>query len=218
MKKDTVIHESDGSALKENRALPASPKRNQIMTVGVAGILPHFGATTVSMQIAWFLFYKGKNVAYVEANDTAMLDMLLDTYEGVTEEKNGIIRYARMTMVRRKDIGSVLTGAFDWLVYDCGAVTDEAFDRQGFLEKDVQVICTGSKPLEIKVTAEALADDALRQADFIFRSVAPADRKDVLEKMGKRIGSTFFIGHVPDWFTYSPDDDEIYTQIVPLKA
>ena len=185
------------------------------ITVGVAGACTRIGTTTQAMQIAYYLFYQEKGVAYVEMNGSGFLDSLARRYQDVKRDRNGNYVYNRLTMVKREDLNTVLTPEYEYLVFDYGSVRSKSFDRISFAERNIQVLVAGSSPDEIDYTTAALSDPSFNRCRILFSLVPDDDRKSVEAMMTKRLQDTFFTAYTPDRFLPDGSMDAVYRQILP---
>ncbi len=185
------------------------------VTIGVAGVMGRIGCTTQAIQLALYLFYQGKNAAYVEMNQTGFLKYLEETYEDVQKDANGNLIYERMTFVKKENLQSVLGSDYEYLVFDYGSVTQQDFQKLSYMERNIQVMVAGSKPEELLRTTEVLCDPDCSRCRFIFSFVPRGDTGAVLDLMTDRKKDTYFAGYIPDLFQSRKEMDVIYAQIVP---
>ena len=198
--------------------LRAPQQMKSKLTIGVAGVMPRIGTTTQAIQLAYYLFYKDINVAYVEMNDHGFVELLEKIYSGGKKDSKGNIIYRRLTFVRRDNFSSVLTDDYDALVLDYGNYEEEDFDLRSFSERNIQVFVCGNKPEENPKTIRMLIDTELPYCNYIYSSISESDQDEVLRMMGKRRGSTFFAEYCPDPFEPCRAMNDIYAQIAPQKT
>jgi len=185
------------------------------LTIGVAGVMPRIGTTTQAIQLALYLFYKDRDVAYVEMNNHGFVRLLERIYSGVKKDNRGNVIYRRLTFVPRDNIASVLNDDYDALVFDYGSYDEEDFDLTGFSERNIQVFVCGNKPEENPKTIRMLIDTDLPYCSYIFTSVSLGDQDEALAIMDDRKGSTFFAEYCPDPFETNRPMNGVYKQIVP---
>ena len=201
--------------MNEDILKPGELSTSQKITVGVAGVCTRIGATTQAIQIAEYLFYSGRKVAYVEMNGSGFLDALLRRYQEVTETKDGNLIYNRLTLVKKDNIRTVLGPEYDYLVFDYGSVRNKNFDRLSFAERNIQVLVAGSSPDEIDFTTAALSDPSFNRCRLLFSFVPEDDRQAVESMMSGRKGDTYFTAYTPDRFVSDASMDAVYRQILP---
>ena len=202
--------------LYNEEVIPAgSISSHNKITIGVAGITSHIGTTTQALQLALYLLFDQKSVAYVEMNDTGFIEALEESYQDVHRDSNGNAVYERITLVRREDLSTVMGKGYDYLVFDYGSIRSKKFDPASYCERNVQVLVCGSSPQEYRLTTAALSRKEFRKARLLFNFVPKEDRASVEERMTTRIRDTFFTAYTPDPFISNPDMDNVYHQIIP---
>ena len=205
----------DDNIYNEDIVTPGEMASSQKITVGVAGICQRMGTTTQAVQIALYLFFKGKNVAYVEMNGSGFIDALKETYADTKEDKNGNLVYERLTLVKEGNLRTVTGKEYDCLVFDYGSRKMKTFNQASFSERNVQVLVAGSSPQEIMDTTAALTDKTFERSRILFNLVPETDRGAIEEMMTKRKSDTFFTSYVPDMFVSDKGMDRVYGQIMP---
>lgn len=176
--------------------------------IGVGGAIHRIGTTTQAVQLVKYLLYCGKKACYIEVNSTEYVQALLNTFEvDFHNEKLGKVTFSSVDLYYRQDmIPEVLQMDYEYYVYDFGVFNGKDFNKVSFLEKDIKIMVLGSNPGELDKSTELIDSVFYNDINYIFNFTAPSDREDLIENMGDKGESTYFMGYCPDMFIYVPEE------------
>ena len=161
-------------------------------------------------MITKFLSENGYTACYIENNGHGHMDTL-DGFYNVDQSEESFITLDGIDIFPTFDMGSILQGGYDFLIYDNG-LFDEA-DKQKFLEFDVKIICAGTTSWEAPHINPVFSDIGnYNNIHFIF-SFVPSDlNSEILIFMDKFKDKTYFADYAPiliDGIT----NNKVYKQI-----
>lgn len=193
-------------------------------TIGVAGTIERIGVTTQAIQLCKWLKMKGKNVCYIQMNDSGYVENLKVFYDNViADEIQGCVSYENVEMYYDKArIDEILNRNYDFYVYDYGTMTNEDFQKTSFFEKNYKIVVTGTKPTELRSFHQHMEELYHKHIHYIFSFVAERDRKNVMEMMRGKENSgkdkySYLAGVTLDMFNLNLDNMTNYEKIIPLE-
>lgn len=180
-------------------------------TIAVVGAQNRIGTTTQCFQIVKYLSSKGYKAAYLEFNDSDYLEKMKRLF-GLSENDfsfEGIYIYSK------EQINRVLQ-EFDYIVYDYGSITSQAFNQYSFLERNISIVVCGTKPGEIEYSTQALGlMQKYSNIIYLFNFVAKSDETDIITQMGSH--KTYFSPLIPDTFSVLLAQQKLYDEVLGIK-
>ena len=178
-------------------------------TIAIAGTGPRIGTTTQAMQLMMFLEANGYSAALIESNDEPIISEFI-TEDTVLIDSDHYI-FNNLNFYRNRNAILKAKTEFQYLILDYGDFS-KIPEKTAFLDKDLNIICTGAKPSETKHLAPVfdLNDDSLT---YIFSFIAKNEERDIKEQMVD--SKLFFAPYTPDYFSYS-GQDELYMEILSV--
>lgn len=196
-------YEINGIQEEEPEETECEFKVKEIKSLGICGTLERIGTTTMSLQFVKYLLFRGYTAAYMEVNNNNYVERCKQLYTDVKEHtEEGYITYNNIDMYTDVTLLNDISNKYDYLVYDYGSFTAPEFNKISFLEKDIKIFVTGSKPNEFDKMQPVLQSPAYQDAYYIFNFVPEGDKKDLLEMMCEKAEKTIFGGYCPDPFDY----------------
>ena len=215
---DLSKHQPNDDVFNEDIIIPGKPSNTIKTTIGVAGCMSRIGTTTVAMKMVSYLIYHHKNVAYVEANNSGFIDDLKDVYTDIRPDGMGNSDYGVFKLVKRENIQSVMTDDFDFFVFDYGSCFSPGFDAASFSERNIQVLVTGYKPLELYHLREAMKGPAFRKSYYIFNETPLDDQKNAMKIKTLDSDRIYFMDYQPDYFAQTRTLDPVFGRIINLDG
>lgn len=179
-------------------------------TVAVLGIMQRIGTTTQALRLAKYLNDKGYRTAYIELNGSGYIKRLAETYvDAASDKKIGKVTYKDLDMFYEPSyIPVILRQPYLFYIYDFGDIHElKSREQITWLEKDIKVLVTGTKPNEIEQMQYAVRKVYQQNTKYIFNFCSRAEQQDVLEMMGTRKDVTYFADWAPDPFAAGADCD-----------
>jgi hypothetical protein len=191
----------------------------QTISIGICGSLHRIGTTKQALHITKFLNENGYTACYIENNGHGHMDTL-DGFYNIDKSEASYITIDGIDVFPKFDMGSILQGGYDFLIYDNG-LFDES-DKQKFLEFDVKIICSGTTSWEAPHANTIYSDIGnYNHIHFIF-SFAPIDlRSEILIYMDKFKSKTYFADYAPvivDGVTNSKIYKRIFKEYIHEKS
>jgi hypothetical protein len=172
--------------------------KQDAVTIAVAGCMHRMGTTTFCLQLAKYLSFTGKKVAYLERNDSGYVKSMAETFNCDFDEESsfvslsGIDMYFDLALLKQ-----IKKKNYDFLLYDYGPATDK--NIVSFLEQKEGIIVCGVKGEEMSKTYEILkqfyTNDNLW---YCFNFISPAEYSEIKEMMGRKVDKTMFLGFTPE--------------------
>ncbi len=187
-----------------------------IAFINVAGCQERIGTTTQALQLARFIRSMDYDVAYMEMNDKNYIKNTNLVYSDYEEQDTGIITVQGIDVIPRSKYIDIKKGGsnLDFLIIDHGCVNDKRFDRKEFLHGGIPILVGGIKANELGETENALRDNEMQKAFFVFSFVEDGDNEELLINMGRKKDETFFSPYFPDPFVQMDESKEDYFQQV----
>lgn len=189
-----------------------------VQTVGVVGVLPRIGVTTQALQIIKYLQFHGCRACYIEMNSHQYVEQLLQWMGNAKrEDALGNAVYGNVDLFYDgKKLQNARKQGYEYYVYDYGAYQERGFQKESFLEKDLQVVVCGSSPPELSQTLQVLKNTFYDEARYLFSLTPEADWEDLLAMMEEKAERTYFSTYTPDPFVFS--GAETYQKLLPLEG
>ena len=187
-----------------------------IAFINVAGCIDRIGTTTQAVQLTRFIKSMDYDVAYMEMNDKNYIKNTNSVYSDYEEKDTGIISVQGIDVIPRHKYIDIKKGGsnLDFLIIDHGCVNDKRFDRKEFLHGGIPILVGGIKANELGETENALRDNEMQKAFFVFSFVEEEDNEELLLNMGRKKDETFFSPYFPDPFVQMDESKEDYFQQV----
>lgn len=205
----SVLNETPEAVHEKLNKAPLQIKPNKNIKIGICGAISRIGTTHHSISLAKYLCDNNYKSCYIEANEHNDIKQFADWIDNVTFGKN-YYEYNKMKMYLRTITQSEL-GIKDFYIsiYDFG-VLDET-NSKAFLECDIKIIVTGSKPWELTSYGRLYAGNTGLKAVNTIMNFVPDSAKDELYKLFNET-KLYFASYSPDMF--STQNDEIYNLIL----
>lgn len=217
--------------LEENDRMPAEelegevkheadPKtgKQEITSIGIAGVLSRIGTTTQAIQIVKYLLYNGYKACYIQMNQHGWVEELAEAYEGVEEDKElGRVTYQEVDLYYKIDkLPEVMKLSYDFFVYDYGVYREREFNKVSFLEKSMRIFVVGTKPGEFMKTYELIENHFYNHVFYVFNFIPfdQEEREDIYDLMTGKEEYTFIADDCRDPFRFN--GSEMYEKMLPL--
>lgn len=214
--KDTVteltkVEQLSTPMVKEKEAI--SP-RMMIKTVGVMGSQSRIGTTTQALQFTRYLQYQGYQACYIEAGQQEQIKTILQLYQGCSQdEKNGSIRFEGLDLYYDvHKVQNLLEKGYHVYVYDFGVF--EEHKLFSFLEKDLRMVCCGSKPWEMPYNNNLLRRLYQDEVTYLFSFTEKALQEPIRKSMKQKAEDTFFCEYSPAAFTLNSSDSQLHKKLL----
>lgn len=207
---ESLMEEPETEEKKQEKTL------KKFKTIGIAGVLPRIGNTTICLQLIKYIKSKGYNAAYVEINSSNYIESCEKLYANVLKDKEGrYIIYNNINLYNGSDINEVINSEYNFIICDYGDITNPSFNKISFIEKDIKIFVAGSKPNEFQAIQPVLQSQVYSDAKFIFNFVPDADKEDIKEMMCEKASDTIFTVYSPEPFDYIYNPD--FEKLLPLE-
>lgn len=127
-------------------------KVKQTVSIGIAGVERHIGATTLAINLTKYLSELiNIRACYIENNNHESIINLATNKDAIRSEAMNKISYKGIDLfIKPKNMSDILSNNYNFYIYDYGAfnkMTDE--ERMSFLTRDLKVLVSGSKQWEL---------------------------------------------------------------------
>lgn len=127
-------------------------KVKQTVSIGIAGVERHIGATTLAINLTKYLSeLTNIKACYIENNNHESIINLATNKDAIRSEAMNRISYKGIDLfIKPKNMSDILSNNYNFYIYDYGAfneMTDE--ERMSFLTRDLKVLVSGSKQWEL---------------------------------------------------------------------
>ena len=127
-------------------------KVKQTVSIGIAGVERHIGATTLAINLTKYLSeLTNIRACYIENNNHESIINLATNKDAIRSEAMNKISYKGIDLfIKPKNMSDILSNNYNFYIYDYGAfneITDE--ERMSFLTRDLKVLVSGSKQWEL---------------------------------------------------------------------
>ncbi len=127
-------------------------KVKQTVSIGIAGVERHIGATTLAINLTKYLSeLTNIKACYIENNNHESIINLATNKDAIRSEAMNKISYKGIDLfIKPKNMSDILSNNYNFYIYDYGAfneMTDE--ERMSFLTRDLKVLVSGSKQWEL---------------------------------------------------------------------
>lgn len=127
-------------------------KVKQTVSIGIAGVERHIGATTLAINLTKYLSeLTNIRACYIENNNHESIINLATNKDAIRSEAMNKISYKGIDLfIKPKNMSDILSNNYNFYIYDYGAfkeMTDE--ERMSFLTRDLKVLVSGSKQWEL---------------------------------------------------------------------
>lgn len=216
---ETKKDQMNNTVYDEVKIMPFAKINIERTTIGVAGTIERIGVTTQAIQLCKWLKMKGKNVCYIQMNDSGYVENLKVFYENVVvDEAQGCVSYENVEMYYDKArIDEILNRNYDFYVYDYGTITNEYFQKTSFFEKNYKIVVTGTKPTELNSFNQCMEELYHKHIHYVFSFVSEGDRENVMEMMSDKDKYSYLAGVTLDMFSLNSDNISNFEKIVPLE-
>lgn len=187
--------------------------------IGIAGSMSRIGTTTQALQIVKYLIYKGYKACYIEMNNTGYIADLMKYYQYDSYDENyGDLMAMGVHHFQRQDkISDILKLGYDYYIYDFGVYNSPNFNKLSFLEKDIQIICLGTKAQELRSTMEIIDSNFYEDTFYLYPLTPEGDQKDFQDTMQEKGERTFFPVYSPEAHELAVGNIEIFEKIIPVE-
>ncbi|MEE1281366.1 MAG: hypothetical protein UHK60_03795 [Acutalibacteraceae bacterium] len=216
---ETKKDQMNNTVYDEVKIMPFAKINIERTTIGVAGTIERIGVTTQAIQLCKWLKMKGKNVCYIQMNDSGYVENLKVFYENVVvDEAQGCVSYENVEMYYDKArIDEILNRNYDFYVYDYGTITNEYFQKTSFFEKNYKIVVTGTKPTELNSFNQCMEELYHKHIHYVFSFVSEGDRENVMEMMSDKDKYSYLAGVTLDMFSLNSDNISNFEKIIPLE-
>lgn len=216
---ETKKDQMNNTVYDEVKIMPFAKINIERTTIGVAGTIERIGVTTQAIQLCKWLKMKGKNVCYIQMNDSGYVENLKVFYENVVvDEAQGCVSYENVEMYYDKArIDEILNRNYDFYVYDYGTITNEVFQKTSFFEKNYKIVVTGTKPTELSSFNQCMEELYHKHIHYVFSFVSEGDRENVMEMMSDKDKYSYLAGVTLDMFSLNSDNISNFEKIIPLE-
>ena len=216
---ETKKDQMNNTVYDEVKIMPFAKINIERTTIGVAGTIERIGVTTQAIQLCKWLKMKGKNVCYIQMNDSGYVENLKVFYENVVvDEAQGCVSYENVEMYYDKArIDEILNRNYDFYVYDYGTITNEYFQKTSFFEKNYKIVVTGTKPTELNSFNQCIEELYHKHIHYVFSFVSEGDRENVMEMMSDKNKYSYLAGVTLDMFSLNSDNISNFEKIIPLE-
>ena len=216
---ETKKDQMNNTVYDEVKIMPFAKINIERTTIGVAGTIERIGVTTQAIQLCKWLKMKGKNVCYIQMNDSGYVENLKVFYENVVvDEAQGCVSYENVEMYYDKArIDEILNRNYDFYVYDYGTITNEFFQKTSFFEKNYKIVVTGTKPTELNSFNQCMEELYHKHIHYVFSFVSEGDRENVMEMMSDKDKYSYLAGVTLDMFSLNSDNISNFEKIIPLE-
>lgn len=216
---ETKKDQMNNTVYDEVKIMPFAKINIERTTIGVAGTIERIGVTTQAIQLCKWLKMKGKNVCYIQMNDSGYVENLKVFYENVVvDEPQGCVSYENVEMYYDKArIDEILNRNYDFYVYDYGTITNEYFQKTSFFEKNYKIVVTGTKPTELNSFNQCIEELYHKHIHYVFSFVSEGDRENVMEMMSDKNKYSYLAGVTLDMFSLNSDNISNFEKIIPLE-
>lgn len=216
---ETKKDQMNNTVYDEVKIMPFAKINIERTTIGVAGTIERIGVTTQAIQLCKWLKMKGKNVCYIQMNDSGYVENLKVFYENVVvDEAQGCVSYENVEMYYDKArIDEILNRNYDFYVYDYGTITNEYFQKTSFFEKNYKIVVTGTKPTELSSFNQCMEELYHKHIHYVFSFVSEGDRENVMEMMSDKDKYSYLAGVTLDMFSLNSDNISNFEKIIPLE-
>ena len=190
------------------------PESNGFKTVAFCGCQPRIGTTTQAIQFAKYLQFSGLSVCYIEANENHHVEEIPSLYEIQYHDK-------ALSMIRFQDldlyynvfkIAEIYRKQYDVYVFDFGVFPQN--NLLPFLEKNMKVVVSGSKPWELDNTMQVLKELQDKEIQYVFSFTEKAIREELKKSMKDKRENTFFSEYSPNMFALSGADKTLHAGLL----
>ena len=198
---------SSDAALEEN-------EEKKFMTIGVCGCIERIGTTTLALQLAKHLSFKGRKVAYLERNNSGFIEATKEAYRCDEDEALGKISFDGIDMFYDLSlIKRIIAEGYDCLIYDYGVSTND--NIVSLLEQDEIFICCGLKNKELTGTYEVLRRFLHSEGsiNYCFNFVHTSLYEQTLSMMGKKRAHTMFLGFTPEMLILESENNNSFEKL-----
>ncbi len=175
--------------------------------IAVAGIMPRIGTTTTAMNLANYIASLGAKVCYIECNKYEQLKMMYMFYDELTNKEN-VYEYKGVKYYGDR---CEIQSDYEFIIYDIGTLVDRNFNL--VLNNDINILCSGSKPYEIKRLYNIADKVSNIKMDIVFSFSSYRERIKIKKLMREFEKNYFFLNYSTDLFDGNANK-EIYRRIL----
>lgn len=192
---------------------------SQTIRIGVVGIMPRVGCTTVALQIVKHINLNEENAAcYIQVSGDYVTN--LKKYYNVDEYPDGTIGFEGIKIFPSPtQITDIVSAGFQYLIYDYGDINTA--DRIGLLERDIIIVVGMTGPTELAAFGQALETTYTNPVtNYVLYNapVDPVDRSSFLASCASdKQDRIYFIENTPDPFIYNMDNSEVIDKMLDIK-
>ena len=127
-------------------------KVKQTVSIGVAGVERHIGATTLAINLTKYLSeLTNIRACYIENNNHHTIGCIAESNEAIKIDDIEKINFKGIDLFAKpKNMSDILSNNYNFYIYDYGAfneMTEE--EKMSFLTRDLKIIVSGNKRWEI---------------------------------------------------------------------
>lgn len=181
---------------------PVQVKDGASKTVAFCGCQSRIGTTTQAIQFAKYLQFLGLSVCYIEANDNHHIEEIPTLYEIQYHDKTlSMIRFHDLDLYYNVfKIAEIYEKQYDVYIFDFGVFPKN--NLLPFLEKNLKVVVSGSKPWELDNSLQVLRElQDSKEIQYIFSFTEREIRDELQKSMKEKQDNTFFCEYSPDMFS-----------------
>lgn len=184
------------NVIKPNKAFQ---EHRPFISVAIAGVEKHIGATHLALQVVSFLTYVGYRTSYLESTEEKKIFSLRSIYPRETNinERRNLLQWKGLDLYSNFSVSEVMAYKYDFYVFDYGELTETNIDS--FLTKDIRIIVGGTKAWEIHKLRDKLELIGIKNQVFFFLNfLIEEEESEILSIMGELNKFTYFSVYEPD--------------------
>lgn len=201
-------------------------KNKKYKTIAIAGAGRRVGTTTQALLITQFLQLNLFKACYIQVNRTHFAEQVASVYnDSVIDRKNNLVVYKDIDMyitpkVSNDDIKKIISNTeYDYYIIDFGNSLERNFPTTSFIDKDYNLIVTGSKPNEILLLDLAKQKIGYNNIKILFSFTPEQDKPKLLKYLGldEDENKLFIIPYNPNYFEYGIQNTKNYNDIFKVS-
>lgn len=160
-------------------------KVKQNVSIGIAGVERHIGATTVAVNLTKFLSELSHiKACYIENNNNDSLMSIVEDNESIYSKDTGKILYHGIEMfMRPKTMSEILACDYNFYVYDYGALTEMSEEeKNSFMTRDLKILVSGNKIWEISNLINAFQVIGEDSTTYLLFNFVSQEEKEPFKK------------------------------------
>jgi len=201
--------------IEEQKIPPVPLIKKARVTIGIGGILPRMGSTTLAIQMMRYLKSIDRKSLYVEMGKKELL-LIKEIYENYITINNQSLGFFICDgldfLYKVENLDSIINNdEYDFIIFDYGDnVTN---NNVSFINQDVKCLLCGMSPSEMLELEKKLEDFDNQDIEYFFNLTAPKDRTMILNLMKYKRDNTYFLDFTPDYFSLNQEHIKSFESI-----